>query len=266
MVEKPFVPTSQQAAELAAAARTANRLICVYQNRRWDSDFLTFRSLYADGAGELGRIVEFETHFDRYKPERPRTWKGELGMADAGGVVYDLGSHLIDQVYVTFGLPRSVTAIFSNQRADGADEPDSVTILLQYPGGLVCTAKAGVVSIESEQLRFWVRGTGGTYKKYHLDVQEDQLKAGAKPTDANFGVEGEERAGVLTTLVGGTPVARAQPNVKPVTYLGIYERFVEAIRAGDASKVPVKAEEAADVLRIIEAARRSAKEGRTVEL
>jgi len=265
-VEKPFVPTSAEASRLIDIATENKRLLCVYQNRRWDSDFLTFRKLQADGT--LGRIVEYETHFDRYKAVKPETWKGQLAMDNGGGVIYDLGTHLLDQTVVAFGLPESVTAVFANQRGEtgpGA-EPDSFTVLLRYADGLLATAKAGVMSIETEQLRYWVRGTKGTYKKFHLDCQEDQLKAGLKPGDADFGVEDARLSGVLTTLVDGRPVRRDLPNVKPETYGALYARFADAVARNDADLVPVKASEARDVLRVIEAARESAKTGKTVVL
>lgn len=187
-------------------------------------------------------------------------------MASAGGVLFDLGTHLLDQIVVTFGLPVSATAIFTNQRNDGASEPDSITILLRYRDGTLATAKAGVLSIETEQLRFWIRGTEGSYKKFHLDCQEDQLKAGRGPLEEGFGVESEERAGTLTVMQDGKPVRSVCKNVKPETYVQIYSKFVEAIEKGDAGLVPVKASEARDVLRVIEAAMESAKTGRTVEV
>jgi predicted dehydrogenase len=267
LVEKPFVPTAAQADALIAIAKSHHRLLCIYQNRRWDSDFLTFRHLYAEGKGVLGRIVEFESHFDRYKPERPRNWKGQLGMQQAGGVLYDLGTHLIDQIVCTFGLPEKVTGIFSNQRNDGDEEPDSITVLMHYGNGMLATAKAGVMSISTEQLRFWVRGTKGSYLKHHLDVQEDQLKAGLKPGDDGFGIEDPSRDGELHVLGDdGKVVKTSQRNVKPETYAVLYRRFADAILMGEEAGVPVKASEARDVLRVIEAARRSAGEGRTVEL
>jgi predicted dehydrogenase len=263
--EKPFVPTSAQAEELVAISQKTGKFICVYQNRRWDSDFLTFRKLQKEGS--LGRIVEFETHFDRLKLERPENWKGNLGMKDAGGVIYDLGTHLLDQAYVAFGMPKSVTGFFANQRDDGAEEPDAITIILQYgPGGPLITAKAAVISIDTEQLRYWVRGTKGTYKKYHLDCQEDQLKVGLKPGDADFGIEGEQKSGTLSVIENGSPKTSVLKNVEPETYAALYSSFAKALDQGDASAVPVKAEEARDVLRIIEAARESAKLGKTIEL
>ncbi|RQM07215.1 hypothetical protein DH86_00000908 [Scytalidium sp. 3C] len=266
IVEKPFVPTAKEARELAEISKRTGKLLCVYQNRRWDSDFLTVKKLIE--TGKIGRVAEFETHFDRWKPVRPETWKGTLKMDQAGGVIYDLGVHVIDQAYVLFGLPKSVTAVFSNQRNDDNDEPDSFTVLLQYgKGGPLVTAKAGVISAEVEQLRYWVRGTKGSYKKFHLDVQEDQLKAGLKPGDAGFGVESAERAGTLVTLgAGDKPSQEACPNVEPETYAALYKQFAAALEKGDDAAVPVKPSEAADVLRIIEAARESAKTGKTVDL
>lgn len=265
LVEKPFVPTSHEAEELIALAQKHARLICVYQNRRWDADFLTFRQLQQDG--KLGRIVEFETHFDRHKPRRPaETWKGTLAVSRGGGVLYDLGTHLIDQAVVAFGMPRSVTGVFQHQRQDDGTEPDAVTILLQYGSGLLVTAKAGVISVETAQLRFWVRGTEGSWMKLYLDVQEDQSKQGMRPGDEGFGVEPESYSGLLTVLEGDKPVKSVLKNVKPETYGALYSQFAEAIVKNDEALVPVKAAEARDVLRIIEAARESAEKGVRVEL
>jgi predicted dehydrogenase len=265
IVEKPFVPTSAEAQSLIDISKKTGKLICVYQNRRWDSDFITVQKLLQDGT--LGRVVEFETHFDRYKAVRPETWKGTLSMDHAGGVIYDLGTHLIDQAYVLFGLPKTVTGIFQNQRNDGEQEPDSFTALLGYgPGGPLVTAKAGVMCVETEQLRYWVRGSKGSFKKYHLDVQEDQLKAGLKPGDKGFGVESADRSGTLVVMDGTTPKSSTFANIEPKTYGSLYEGFAKAIEGGGESVVPVKASEARDVLRIIEAVKESAKSGKIVTL
>jgi predicted dehydrogenase len=263
LVEKPFVPTSSEAQQLIDISKETGKLICVYQNRRWDADFLTVQKLIADDT--FGRVVEFESHFDRYKPARPETWKGALGMDHAGGVVYDLGTHLIDQAYVLFGIPRSVNAVFSNQRNDGEKEPDSFTVLLEYgPGGPLVTAKAGVICVETEQLRYWVRGTKGSFKKFHLDVQEDQLKVGLKPGDKGFGIESDANSGKLVVLKDDKLKSSVFKNVGPKTYATLYAGFAKAIAGGGESAVPVKASDARDVLKIIEAARESAKSGKTV--
>lgn len=160
--EKPFVPSAEEASQLVEIAKTSGKLLAVYQNRRWDSDFLTLQKIMDDGI--LGNIAEFETHFDRHRPDPPpESWKAKEGPAH--GSLYDLGSHLIDQVYVAFGMPEKVTAFVGNQRIGVKSGPaDSFTVLLQY-GQMLATVKAGVVSPEEEQLRYWVRGTKGSFKK-----------------------------------------------------------------------------------------------------
>jgi predicted dehydrogenase len=273
LVEKPFVPSVADAEALVLLAREKGRLLCVYQNRRWDADFLTVRALLA--AGRLGRVYELDTHFDRFRADRPATWKGKLGTAEGGGVLYDLGTHLLDQVYVLFGLPTSVSAKFANQRegrlvtgADPADELDSFTAVLAYADrGLLAVVRAGVMSVETPQPRFWVRGTKGSYHKTGLDVQEDQLRGGMEATDAAFGHEGADRAGRLCLVGdGGAIVEERCPSVAPETYRRFYELLGNALRSQREEDLPVPASQATDVLRIIEAIRESAKSGRDVNL
>ena len=267
LVEKPFVPTATEAQRLIDISQQSRKLLCVYQNRRWDTDFLTFRKLQRDGT--LGRLVEFETHFDRYRADRPETWKGKLEMDNAGGVVYDLGTHLIDQVAVAFGMPQEVTGIFANQRGDEG-EPDSMTALLRYTEGnekgLLATVKAAVISPETSQLRYWVRGTKGSFRKYHLDVQEDQLKVGMKPGDEGYGIESDDMSGRLVVMDDDTPKENILRNVQPETYAALYQQLVEAVNQGNPEAVPVKASEARDVLRVIEAVRESARSRKTITL
>jgi len=166
-----------------------------------------------------------------------------------------------------FGKPKSVTGFFENQRNDGDEEPDSITVVLEYgKGGPLVTAKAGVMCVETEQLRYWVRGTKGSFRKLNLDVQEDQLKAGMKPGDKGFGVENESASGRLVVLEDGKPVGKTFKNVVPETYATLYSGFIGAIAGGGEAQVPVKASEARDVLKIIEAAKQSAKSGKSVAL
>ncbi|KAJ9134587.1 NAD(P)-binding protein [Pleurostoma richardsiae] len=273
LVEKPFVATSAEAEALAALAREHRRMLCVYQNRRWDSDFLTVRKLIGDGT--LGRIYEFETHFDRYRVDKPATWKGKLGMAQAGGVLYDLGSHLIDQVYVLFGKPTAAYAKFVDQRTgrlvsgEGSDqEPDSINAVLSYADrGLLVHVRIGVLSVEAKQPRFWVRGSKGSYHKTGLDPQEDQLRGGKKASDPDFGKEDSSREGRLCTLQENGSFEDAPcPTVEPQTYVKLFELFGDAISSGKEDDVPVSAGQAADVLRIIEALKESARTGREVPL
>ena len=165
IIEKPFTPSSKEASELIALANKHSRLLTVYQNRRWDTDFLTLSKLLEHRT--LGRVVEFETHFDRYRPAAPdpaSTWKAKA--SPGGGAVYDLGTHLIDQAVVAFGLPDRVTGFVGSQREHNPGEvEDSCTVLLHYHSGLLATVKAAVVSPEEKQLRYWVRGDKGSYKK-----------------------------------------------------------------------------------------------------
>lgn len=165
IVEKPFTPSSQEADELIAIAKRHDRLLTVYQNRRWDTDFLTLSKLLEQGT--LGRVVEFETHFDRHRPEAPdpsSSWKAKF--LPGGGAVYDLGTHLIDQVVMAFGLPDKITGFVGSQRDHNPGEvEDSCTVLLHYNSGLLATVKAAVVSPEENQLRYWVRGDKGSFKK-----------------------------------------------------------------------------------------------------
>ncbi|KAI0598950.1 hypothetical protein F4775DRAFT_553712 [Biscogniauxia sp. FL1348] len=281
LVEKPFVATSAEAAQLAALARARRLRLCVYQNRRWDADYATVAALVR--GGKLGpRVLEFETHFDRYRPSAPSAsagWKAELPMAQGGSALYDLGSHLVDQVYALFGMPRGVYARLVSQRegaalydADappGLQDPDSVTMQLAYPGGLLALVRIGVLSAEVRQPRFWVRGTAGSYRKAGLDPQEPQLRAGMAPGDPDFGREDPAQcAGTLTTVADGQSslVEEPWPNVDPPpTYGRFYDLFARAL-AGDEPDVPVPAEQARDVLRILEAAIESARTKREVQL
>ncbi|TDZ21589.1 putative oxidoreductase [Colletotrichum orbiculare MAFF 240422] len=267
LVEKPFVPTVAEAEELIQIAKTNNRLICVYQNRRWDSDFLTVKKMINDGI--LGRVYEFDTHFDRYRPDRPSSWKGELGMDEGGGALYDLGSHLIDQVYHLFGMPQGVYGKLVSQR-DGrfdAQDPDSVHAQLTYPDGLIVSVRIGVMSVETIQPRFWIRGTRASFHKTALDPQEDQLKAGRKPDEPGFGVEDPINGGrLLLVRDGGRVEERTKLTVEPKTYLKLFEAFARAVETGRDEDVPVPASEARDVLRIIDAVRESAKTGSEIRL
>lgn len=269
VVEKPFVPTAKEADELIALAKEKGRWITVYQNRRWDSDYLTVRQIMKEGS--MGDIVEFETHFDRHRPDPPpanTTWKVED--QPGNGSIYDLGVHLIDQVYHAFGMPKRVTGFVLNQRRqkDGSSPPgahDSCTVLLHYERLLV-TVKAGVVSPHVRQLRYWIRGTKGSFHKFHLDVQEDQLKAGLNPGDKGFAEDPESHFGVLTTDEEGKMVRNIYPTVEPATYTAFYRGVANALKSESDADLPVKAEDARDVLRIIEAARKSSDEGRTIDM
>ncbi|KAL8854133.1 MAG: hypothetical protein Q9221_001055 [Calogaya cf. arnoldii] len=291
LVEKPFVPTTSEADELIALAKKHDRILTVYQNRRFDIDFLTLQFLLRCQA--LGRIIEFESHFDRYKPTfaNSKPWKTVL--QPGGGAIYDLGAHLIDQIVHLFGLPKRITGFLGSQRAENpGGYDDSCTVLMHYADGMMATVKVAVISPEKEQLRFWVRGENGSYKKvfdtfpvlhviltyhnsraenlshqYHEDPQEAHLTSGMRPGDAGFGIEPEDRHGTLTIFENNTPTSKPHPTVQPradITYKVIYKDLAAAVAGkGD---VAVKAKEAREVIRLIELAKKSSEEGRTVDV
>jgi predicted dehydrogenase len=278
LLEKPAVPSAAQAHALFALARSRGRLLCVYQNRRYDGDFLTLRRLVAGGA--LGRVVELNTHFDRHRPDPPTNWKAGLRMDQGGGAVYDLGVHLLDQVFVLFGMPSGVQAKFVAARRgkvvrsdddddddDGDDGPDGLDALLSYDGtGTLVHVRVGVMSVAARQPRFWVRGTKGSYEKRGMDPQEDQLKAGMQVTDAGFGRE-TEGAGVLDVLrQDGKGVEQKRwPNLDPPeTYSAFYRAFAKALETGKEEDLPVRGEDVVAVLKIVEAIRESARTGHEV--
>jgi len=262
VVEKPFTPTFEEADELVKLAEKHDVLLTVYQNRRWDVDFLTLRKHIEDGT--LGRIVEFETHFDRYRPDPPpMTWKAVPNPGT--GAAYDLGTHLMDQVVHLFGLPKRITGFIGSQRASNPTGlEDSCTILLHYEG-MLATVKAGVVSAEVNQLRYWVRGEKGNWKKYHLDPQEDQLKRGIKPGDEGYGIESEDKSAVLEVLKDGKFARSTVQQVEPATYVEFYRKLAKALK-GDVNELPVDPAEAAQLIRLVELARQSSKEGKTLEV
>lgn len=265
IVEKPFTPSSAEGRELSRLADAKGVLLTVYQNRRFDADFLLLSRLIREGM--LGRVVEFETHFDRHRPDVPSviTWKTEA--SPGTGATYDLGTHLMDQAVSLFGMPARVTGYTTPQRQGGPEGfEDSCTVLLHYPGGMLCTVKAGVVSPEVEQLRFWVRGTKGSFQKFHLDCQEDQLKEGLRPGVEGYGAEGEEKFGVLTTVTEKGEMVKTVAPTPTGDYSVYYEMVGEALKTGDKGKLPVDPQVAAEVIRLVELARESAKLGKTMDV
>jgi predicted dehydrogenase len=265
LTEKPFVPTSAEADKLIAIARENNRLICVFQNRRWDSDFLTVKQLINQGT--LGRVLEYNTHFDRYKAAAATNWKGKLGIPQGGSALFDLGTHLIDQAYTLFGKPQSVRGRLLSQREGKPDffNPDSVSADLAYPDGKVANIRISSLSVELDQPRFWIRGDKGSFHKFGLDPQEDQLKAGQSPSAAGFGKDKPESMKLAVVDADGKAKAAPVPDLVPETYTAFYNAFAKAVASGKEEDIPVKASEARDVLQIIEAVQESAKSGKEVQ-
>ncbi|KAM5356589.1 hypothetical protein ACJ41O_003235 [Fusarium nematophilum] len=266
LTEKPFVPTSAEADQLIEIARKNGKLLIVYQNRRWDNDFVTAKKLISEGT--LGRIVQFDTHFDRYRPTPSKNWKLDLAIAQGGSALFDLGTHLIDQAYVLFGKPQAVHGRLLAQRSGQFDfeNPDGVSAELTYPDGLLVNIRISVMSAEADQPRFWVRGTKGSFRKFGLDTQEEQLQAGKKATDEGFGKDNPKNFKLVLVGDDGVPREQAAPVLDPVTYRAFYAQLAKAVESGKEEDVPVKATEARDVLQVIEAVLESAKTGKDVTL
>ena len=256
VVEKPFTVTVAEAKELLELAERKGKLVSVFQNRRWDSDFQTTKKVIAEKL--LGEIVEAELHYDRYNPVlSPKAHKETPGPGT--GVVYDLGSHLIDQAVNLFGKPRAVFADLNMLRS-GSQVPDYMEILLYY-NRLRVRLKSGYFVREAPPA-YIIHGSKGSFFKSRADVQEVQLQAGAKPGEG-WGKEPEEERGLLHTEANGQ-VVRKQVDTVPGNYGAYYQSIYDAIR--DKKPLAVKPEEALLVMQIIEAAIESSRQRSVVDL
>jgi len=260
VIDKPMAASVSDAEQLIATSKRTGKLLTVFQNRRWDNDFLTVRQLIA--ADLLGPITRFESRFERYRAE-PRTdaWRESGAKEEAGGLLYDLGSHLIDQVLVLFGRPGSVYAEVERRRP-GAQVDDDTFVALRFASGVRAHLWMSLVA-RSAGPRFRINGLRGTYEKWGLDPQEDALQSGLRPGDRSWGLEPREHWGRLSADISGVHVDG------PVETLpGAYERYYALLRDALAAggPLPVDPADAVASLRIIEAARQSAGSGAVVKL
>lgn len=252
VVDKPLSITAGEAESLAVLARSRNVKLAVFQNRRWDSDFLTIQSLLAHQ--QLGEVVFYRARWDRFRPIVADRWRERA--EPGGGVLYDLGSHLIDQALCLFGKPDWLTADVFMQRR-GAAVDDGFEILM---GKGALRVSLGVSSLAADgDWRYCVHGASGSFFKRGLDPQEEQLRAGTRPSATSFGVEPGNRWGTLTKDSGSQTIESARG-----TWVQFYERMRNAIE--NDGPEPVTAGEAALILRVIEAAQRSSRQGRRVSL
>lgn len=249
VIDKPLAPTLCEARAIGDSALRAGRLAVPFQNRRWDADFLTLRALIA--SGRLGRIVHFQSRFDRWRPEPAPVWKE----ARAAGSWQDLGPHLVDQALCLFDMPEAVTADLATLRP-GAPGPDWFDVTLHYPG-LRATLHSSKLAAD-HGLRLAVHGTGGSWIKHGLDVQEEAAVKGAVPGSAGWGID--PRAGLFTDGSGrSTPI----DNV-PGDYRRFWTALADAILTNAAP--PVTMDEGLATMTVLEAARISSAEGRTIRL
>ena len=257
VVEKPVAATSTEADELCAFAKKQGVVLSVFQNRRLDSDFLTVKNLIE--AGELGEVLDYEAHYDRFeRGVNPKPWKAAGG---AGvGVLYDLGVHIIDQAYVLFGMPNEVYADFRQQRPESPGI-DNFEVILYYDKVKAILSAGEVVARQGPH--YMVSGRRGTFIKYGEDVQEAALLAGKRPPAPDWDAEGEECWGTLYYDDGAQILEKKIPTVVS-SYARYYENLYEVITAGAPALVPP--EQTADVLRIIEAAQMSNAKKRRIAL
>ena len=255
VVDKPLAPSAAEGRALIAEARALGRLLTVFQNRRWDGDFLTVRRLLAEDA--LGPVRRFESRFERWNPTPRVGWRESGDPAEAGGLLYDLGAHLVDQALQLFGPVRAVYAEVDRRRP-GVAADDDVFVALAHASGTRAHLWMSKVAAQRGP-RFRVLGARAAFTKHGLDGQEPAMAAGGVPGSPRWGEEPPERWGQVGEDGAARPVA---------TEAGCYLRFYEAVAAAvrDGAPLPVEPEDAAAALDIIEAARASAERGQTVEL
>jgi scyllo-inositol 2-dehydrogenase (NADP+) len=243
VVDKPLAPSSGAAREVVERAASAGALLTAFHNRRWDSDFLTLRRLLAEG--ELGEVFRFESRFERWRPEPPgEAWRESSTRAEGGGVLLDLGTHLVDQALTLFGPAASVHGEVEHRR--GAPADDDVFVSLEHGSGVRSHIWASSVAA-ARGPRMRVLGSAGAFVVDDLDGQEDALKAGMRPDREEWGTEPEDRWG---RLVRGDEERRV-PSAEgdwPAFY-----RLLEAALRGD-GEVPVDPRDAVAVAEVLERA------------
>lgn len=255
VVDKPLAADAASARELVDEADRRGVMLTVFQNRRWDGDFLTVQRLMREGA--LGEVSRFESRFERWRPEVGQGWRERADPDEGGGLLLDLGSHLVDQALVLFGPVHDVYAEVDARRA-GAEVDDDVFLALTHVSGVRSHLW---MSAAAAQLgpRMRVLGSRAAYVKYGLDVQEDALRAGHAVGADGWGTESEDRWGVL-----GTDADSAVVPTEAGAYRLFYEGVVAALR--DGAPPPVDPRDAVAGLEILEAARRSGEERRVIHL
>lgn len=253
VVDKPLAATAAEAHALCGLAESRGTLLTVFQNRRWDNDVLTVRRLLDEGA--LGRVHRFESRFERFRPKPKAGWRELADPAEAGGTLYDLGSHLVDQALTLFGPVSSVYAEIDVRR-DGAAVDDDAFLALTHAGGTRSHLwTSAITPLAGPRLR--VLGDRAGYVKYGMDPQEADLRAGRRPDTHPWGIEDPSQHGVL-----GTDEARVHLPSCAGDYPAFYAALTTALATG--TPPPVDPRDAAATLTILEAARNSASTGHVI--
>ena len=243
LVEKPFTLDSEQAANLVSFAKQQQRQLCVFHNRRFDGDFLTLKHLIQ--SGQLGEIKRFESRFDRFRPIPRNRWRENAG--PGSGIFWDLGPHLIDQALQLFGWPKAVAADILTLRESGQSD-DTFDLTLYYDHKIV---KLGSSAFQgASTLRFDLQGTKASFRKFHLDPQEDQLRAGMPIDNVNWAVTDKNEHGVLSDGESENEI-----ETKKGEYVTFFERLASAIE--NKGQPPADASTVVPVIKLIELAIKS---------
>lgn len=246
VIDKPFVPTVVDAEAIIAAAEATGRPLTVFQNRRWDGDFRTVRKLVESGA--LGRVHRFESTFERFSPLTREQWQGQFSPPQGGGILFDLGSHLIDQALTLFG-PATLEVAELRTVREGLGSEDDAFVSLWHNSGVRSHLTMSRVAAQAGP-RFRVLGDRSGFSIHGLDGQEPDLKAGRWPGSDGYGVSPEPQWGVLGVDNGESPLVPVA--TEPGGYPDFYAQVAESIR--DGAPVPVDARHALETVRIIEQA------------
>jgi predicted dehydrogenase len=246
VVDKPLALNAEEGRALVDAAAERGLMVTALQNRRWDGDFLTVRKLL--DTGELGRVHRFESRFERWRPDTGDGWRERTPAAKGGGLLLDLGSHLVDQAVQLFG-PVSKLYAEVDARREGAVADDDVFLALEHESGVHSHLWASVLAADPGP-RFRVLGDRAAYVKHGLDIQEEQLRAGGSQTDPDWGKEPRERWGRL--IMGKE--SREVPT-EPGSYGSFYAGVARSLR--DGAPPPVDPREAVAVLELLDEARAS---------
>src|SRR6185312_2717169 len=244
VIDKPFAASVAEAEQLIAAAEAANRPLAVFQNRRWDGDFLTVKKLLTEG--RLGTVHRFESTFERWSPALRDRWQDTTTVAQGAGIAYDLGSHLVDQALHLFGPATVQHAELSILRA-GATSDDEAFISLLHEGGVRSHLTMSRVAAQSGP-RFRVLGSFAAYVVHGLDSQEPLLKAGGLPTDDGYGIEPESAWG-LVGIDGSKDVRPERLTTERGDYPAFYAALAASIREG--APLPVDPRDSLEALRIL---------------
>ena len=255
VLEKPFTITGKEALDLIEIAKQNNRILSVYQNRRYTADFITIKEIFEKKL--LGDVHEYEAHFDRYRPElKLKAWREESGPGN--GIFYDLGSHLIDQALYLFGIPKTVTADIRLQRKN-AKADDYFDVRLDY-GFTRVTLKAGML-VREPGPRVMIHGTKGSFIKYGDDPQEALLKQGILPSSPDWGSEPEANYGLLHTEIDEQDTSIKYPSLQGnygLFYINLYQTIIND------AELKEKPEHGYNTVRLIELAFESSKAKATV--